>query len=250
MMLKWIRGSGSIEESGMNAHRWFPTLIVLAIVSAACGNSDDEAAVYSPEELGTALLTADDVGSGWIQRDKQVFEIRPDGLGALDPGMWCPAAADVPDQLLTFVAGGGAFVNLQSGESTGGAAGRGFHGVSEQLWSSSDAEAFVDEVAGGFQTCIGETWVLDEEATASVEALAGDDVGDDSTMAVVTYVTPAPDGDYAWRGRTLVARFGATVMMLQELDVQRVDLEPHFTDADWQHIVDTAVGGIDTLTDR
>ena len=77
--------------------------------------------------------------------------------------------------------------------------------------------------------------------TASVAALVGDDVGDDSTMALVTYVTPGPDGDYAWRGRgQLVARFGATVVVLQKLDVQLVDSEPFFTDAEWQRIVDTA----------
>ena len=102
----------------------------------------------------------------------------------------------------------------------------------------------------GFETCTGETWEVDQDATASVAALAGDDVGDDSTAALVTYVTPGPDGDYAWRGRQLVARFGATVVVLQELDVQLVDSEPFFTDADWQRIVDTASERVDALSDN
>jgi len=66
-------------------------------------------------------------------------------------------------------------------------------------------------------------------------------------MALVTYVTPGPDGDYAWRGRQLVVRIGDTVMVLQELDVQLVDSEPFFTDAGWQRIVDTAAERIDAL---
>jgi len=94
---------------------------------------------------------------------------------------------------------------------------------------------------------MGETWEVDDEATASVTALSGDDVGDDSTMALVTYITPGPDGDYAWRGRQLVARFGATVMVLQELDVQLVESEPVFTDTEWQRIVETAADRVEAL---
>jgi hypothetical protein len=145
---------------------------------------------------------------------------------------------------------GVALVELQSGDtaaSTNTESGRSFHGVSEQLWSSSDAEAFVDTATTGFETCTGETWEVDDEATASVTELAGDDVGDDSTTALVTYITPGPDGDYAWRGRQLVARFGATVMVLQELDVQLVESEPAFTDADWQDIVETAADRVEAL---
>lgn len=36
------------------------------------------------------------------------------------------------------------------------------------------------------------------------------------------------------------ADFGATMMMFQELDVQRFDLETHLTDADRQHMVNAA----------
>jgi hypothetical protein len=223
----------------------------LALVTAACGGSDDGAeVVYTPEELGAALLTVDDIGSGWTEEQHVVADTRPEEMPAMDPGMWCPEADDVPDELVSLLADGGAFVELQSSESTrasGNASGRTFHGVSEQLWSGSDAEAFVATAAAGFETCIGETWEIDEDATASVAPLAGDDVGDDSTMALVTYVTP--DGDYAWRGRQLVARFGATVAVLQELDVQLVDSEPFFTDADWQRIVDTASEHVDALGD-
>jgi hypothetical protein len=228
-------------------------MAALALAAAACGGDDDGAdVVYTPEELGAALLTAEDIGSGWTEQEREVVDTRPDGVPAMDPGMWCPEAGGVPDELLSLVADGGAFVELQSSASTratGSAAARNFHGVSEQLWSGSDAEAFVETAAEGFETCTGEAWEVDQDATASVAALAGDDVGDDSTMALVTYVTPGPDGDYAWRGRQLVARFGATVAVLQELDVQLVDSEPFFTDADWQRIVDTASEHVDALGD-
>jgi hypothetical protein len=236
----------------MHSRRWFPMIAVLALAAAACGGDDGDEVVYTPEELGTALLTADDIGTGWTEENRLVTDTRPEGMPVLDPGMWCPAAEAVPGELESLVADGGAFVELVSDESTragGNAAGRNFHGVSQQLWSSADAEAFVETVADGFAVCTGETWEVDEGTTATVAELDSDDVGDDSTTALVTYLTPTPGGDYAWTGRHLVARFGATVMVLQELDVQLVDSDPFFTDDDWQRIVDTAVDRVDDLGD-
>jgi hypothetical protein len=241
------------EEAAMNARRWIPMFAALALVAGACGSDDSAEVVYSPEELGTALLSPDDIGSGWTEDQRLVTDTRPDEFPALDPGMWCPTAADVPDDLLALVPDGVAFVELKAGDPgapPNSESGRSFHGVSEQLWSSSDAEAFVETAAAGFETCTGETWEVDDGTTASVTALPGDDVGDDSTTALVTYVTPAPDGDYAWRGRQLVARFGATVMTLQELDVQLVENEPTFTDTEWQRIVDTAANQVAALSDQ
>lgn len=234
----------------MPTRRFLPVIAVLALVAGACGGNQDSEVVYSPEELGPALLTPDDVGSGWTEDERVVSDTRPAEAPAMDPGMWCPAAADVPDELLALVPDGVAFVQLKSGDTTASQNSepvRSFHGVSEQLWSSSDAGAFVETTAAGIETCMGETWEVDDGTTASVTALTGDDVGDDSTMALVTYITPGPDGDYAWRGRQLVARFGATVMVLQELDVQLVDSEPVFADSDWQRIVDTAADRVDAL---
>jgi hypothetical protein len=236
----------------MHSRRWFPMIAVLALTAGACGGDDDSEVVYTPEELGTALLTADDIGTGWTEENRLVTDTRPEGMPVLDPGMWCPAAEAVPGELESLVADGGAFVELLSDESTragGNAAGRNFHGISQQLWSNADAEAFVETVADGFEVCTGETWEVDEGTTATVAELDTDDVGDDSTTALVTYLTPTPGGDYAWTGRQLVARFGATVMVLQELDVQLVDSDPFFTDDDWQRIVDTAVDRVDDLGD-
>ncbi len=234
----------------MRTRRFVPVIAVLALVAGACGGNDENEVVYSPEELGPALLTPDDIGSGWTEDERVVSDTRPDEAPTMDPGMWCPAAADVPDELLALVPDGVAFVQLKSGDtaaSQNSESGRSFHGVSEQLWSGSDADAFVETAAAGFETCMGETWEVDDGTTASVTALTGDDVGDDSTMALITYITPGPDGDYAWRGRQLVARFGATVMVLQELDVQLVESEPVFTDTEWQRIVETAADRVEAL---
>lgn len=231
----------------MDVRRWLPVAAALALVLGACGSDEQDATVFGSEDLGTALLSATDVGAGFTEADRVVAETRPEGTPMLDPGMWCPAAGNVADDLAGLVGDSGAFVSIQAADVTG----RNFHGVSEQLWSGPDAKVFVDRATTGFEACVGETWDLaDEDGTASVAALAGETVGDDSTMAVVTYVTPGPDGDYAWRGRTLVARVGATVMVIQELDVQLVDVPPRFTDADWQRIVDVAADRIAALADR
>jgi len=234
----------------MNARTWLFVVAALSLVGA-CGGDDKDEVVYSPDELGAALLTAADIGPDWTEQARLVFDTRSETPPAMDPGMWCPKAQDVPDELDALIADGGAFVELRSSESTstGSTSGRSFHGVTAQLWSGTDAESYVDTATTGIETCTGETWKV-EDATASVAALAGDDVGNDSTMALVTYVTPGPDGDYAWRGRQLVARFGATVMLIQELDVQHVDNQPRFTDSDWQRIVDTAAERVEALSDH
>jgi len=222
----------------MTVRRWLMLGALLMVVPLGCGS--DETAV-APADLEAALLTADDLGTGWTQQQHQVFDTRPEGMPTLDPGMWCPQAGPVADDLGGLDAGGGAYVELQSGVS----AARTHHGVSEQLWSSADASAFVAAATSGFEACVGQTWDVDQDATASVDALVGDWVGDESTTALVTYVTPGPDGDYEWRGRTLVARFGSTVMVLQELDVQRAGSEPRMTDDQWHEMVRVAASKVD-----
>ena len=233
------------------ARTWLFVVAALSLVGA-CGGNDADEVVYSPDELDTALLTAADIGTDWTEEARLVFDTRSEGAPpTIDPGMWCPEAQNVPDDLDSLIADGGAFIELQSSESTraGNTSGRSFHGVTEQLWSGTDAESYLDTAAAGIETCTGETWEV-EDGTASVAALAGDDVGNDSTMALVTYVTRGPDGDYAWRGRQLVAQFGATVMLIQELDVQLVDSDPRFTDSDWRRIVDTAAERVEALSDH
>lgn len=229
----------------MNVRRWLSLVASLVLVSGACG--DEKAEVLTPDELGSALLTPGDVGDGFVEDQRMVAEERPEDVAPLDPGMWCDAAGDAADELLTLVGEGVAFIQIRSTD----VAQRNFHGVSEQLWSSPDAAAFVERATVAIEACAGETWIAeDDEATVTAEELAGEDVGDDSTTVMVTYVTPAPDGDYAWRGRTLLARFDDTVMVLQELDVQLVDGEPFFSDADWQRIVNVAVERVEALSDE
>lgn len=226
----------------MNGRRLMLAMAAATLVAGACGGGGD-AVSYSPEDLGAVLLSADDVGSGWSEERRAVFEARPEDMPVFDPGMWCPAAGDVADELVALVDEGGALVEVRAPE----AAGRNFHGVTEQLWSGSDSEALLERATTAFEACIGATWEVDEDATATVASLAVADVGDESTAVLVTYLTPSPDGDYAWRGRTLVARFGATVLVLNELDVQTVESEPRFSDADWRRLVDTAAERIEAL---
>ena len=225
----------------MTVQRWLLIAALLMFVPAGCGSDET---VATPEALDAALLTAADLGAGWTQQQHEVFDARPEGMPALDPGMWCPQAGRVAEDLVGVDVGGGAFVELQSDES----AARSHHGVTEQLWSGPDAAVFVDAAIAGFEACLGQTWDVDQDASASVLALVGGPVGDDSTMALVTYVTPGPDGDYEWRGRTAVARFGATAMVLQELDVQRAGSEPRTTDAEWQQMIEAAASKVEGST--
>ena len=46
----------------------------------------------------------------------------------------------------------------------------------------------------------------------------------------------------------MVARFGSTAMVLQELDVQRAGSEPRMTDTEWQQLVEVAASRMDAST--
>jgi hypothetical protein len=186
------------KEVDMSVRRWLTVVAAVALVFGGCGD-EDEAQVFSADELGSVLLAPDDVGPGFAEDERVVAEERPASTPPLDPGMWCEAAGDAGDRLLTLVGDGVAFVEIVSSETARGS----FHGVSEQLWSApvDDAEAFVDQAAAAIAVCAGESWIVEDgEGTASLATLAGEEVGDDSTMVLMTYVTPGRTATTPGRG--------------------------------------------------
>ena len=62
----------------MRTGRLLPMMAALALVAGACGGNDENEVVYSPEELGSALLTPDDIGTGWTEDERVVTDTRPD----------------------------------------------------------------------------------------------------------------------------------------------------------------------------
>lgn len=227
----------------MHARRWVAGVLTAALAVGACGDDDDADLTYTADALVEVLVREDDLGSGWSEDRRDVFTTRAEGPPSFDPGGWCPDAAEEVEGIEALAGETGAVVELSRERQ-----GRSFHGLSEQLWSNMTTAEYFATVVGALDTCMGATWFLEDEGEVTVGALEGPSVGDESTMALVEVVTPGPDGDYVWRSRVLVARFGTTLMVLDELDVQIEGSAPRFTDADWSDVVDTATEAVERLT--
>jgi hypothetical protein len=222
--------------------RW-TVAIALAVGVSACG--DDEPSAYTTEQLQSVLLTTADLGQGWEDDLPEVDRSQADAMPVFDAGMWCPESAERSAVLETMV-GERAVTTMK----LAGAARHTFHGVTEQAWSSADASQFYEIAAGAITTCYGQEWGVGEEAQASVVELAGPTYADATTHAVVQYVTPSPDGDFAWRARMSLIRDGATILVLSELEVRPVGADPTYTDAQWWALAERTVERLDSWTSR
>lgn len=218
----------------------------LALVAAVAGCGQEAAPTrYTAAQLDTALLAPADLGGDFEVDDRTGGESRPPDTPAIDPGIWCPAAGAMADEMQRLIGAEPVFVQLVSTTVTG----RKFHGVSEEMWAADDAAAVVEAVGRGLADCAGAEWSVDDGGTARLVPLSAGDVGDDMAAALVTYLTEGPDTGYAWRNRIGVVRVGTTVIVLQELDVQPADSSPVLTDEQWREVVSTAVQRVEALAD-
>ena len=159
-----------------------------------------------------------------------------------------PRRSEQVEALEALAAESGAIVELRPE----GLARHDFHGVTGQLWGGADAAEYFATVRTALVKCAGTTWTVEEDegdegGPITLKALEAPSVGHESTAAVAEVLTPGPDGDYLWRSRIFVARFGTTLMILDELDVQIEGTAPHFTDADWADLVTTAATRVEHL---
>ncbi len=224
------------------------TLLVACLVPlAACGGDDDR--VYTPAELGEQLLSTDDMGPGWTESQRDVFDTREPENPSIDPSLWCP---DFPtgtsDQLTTLAGPSGADVELQQGDPT--SADQPTYGLRQQAWSNNDAADYLRELADAVGTCSGKTWTGEGEDTGTEYRLTPIEiatVGDETVAALVTITLSPDDGSsdagapqLVIRQRMAAVRVGSIVMLLQEGDTLSPDEEPSTTDAEFSTLVELA----------
>lgn len=208
---------------------------------AACGGGDADR-TFTPDELESALLTADDLGHGWEETQRLVFTARePENPSVEEALGFCPDATEQVAALAELSSDSGADVELQRTEGSGS-----FHMLRQQAWSDAQVREYLTTFAEAVDLCTGVTWTDpdgNEVTWADLEAPA---VGDEaSTVAAVAIVT-GPEGDMAWRTRLTVARFGEVLMAVSDTIVEPTGTEPWTTEPDWPTIVETAA---EQLTD-
>ncbi len=191
-----------------------------------------------------ALLTAADLGQNWSQQQSEAFTTRASGIPVIDPAQLCPDAADEAKKLQDLAGDSGAIVGLRS-ESAG--TGTSLQ-VSEQAWSNVDVQQFFATAKAAIGKCDGASWTMPDGAKVTFELRAGSTVGDESTSELTTILTSDPvGGDHIWRVSGTVARFGSTLVLISNTDVQPVGTQPQLTDSEWQTIVDKATAKIAAL---
>jgi hypothetical protein len=225
------------------------TCLVPFAALAACG---DEIDVYTPTELGARLLAPADMGPGWTETQRDVFDTREPENPSIDPSLWCPDyPAGKSDQLTTLAGRAGADVELQFGDPQ--AAEQPTYGLRQQAWSNKDSQDYLRELADAVATCNGATWTDSsegssegsEEGTAAeyrLSALSVPTVGDETVAALVTITLSADDGGPTMtiRQRMAAVRAGSIVMVLQEGDTVDAEAEPSTTDAEFATLVEQA----------
>lgn len=230
-------------------------LTASVLVLPACGDDDSSGSTTSstttsvvedgsstPEQMKAALLGVDDAGSKWTAMQSQAFTSRT-GIPTLDPGIWCPAAADSMAGLGALAGSSGAIVGLRGVGLAQGTS----HQITEQVFTGSKAKEFVALVTSGFETCGGTPWTNANGHVVRIDPLVGTVAGDESAAATSTIVTQEAGSDFAYRTRMLVARFGDKVMVLQEVDVQTAGSVPLMMGDEWNSLVAAATSKIDAL---
>lgn len=231
--------------------------IFSVVLLVACGSDDSSgsttttaaSATTNPldgaptaDEMRDALLTSDDLGPGWVTVQTEVFTSRED-IPTLDPGIWCSAATEMADRFGALAGSPGAITGLRaSGLSQGSS-----HQVTEQIFTGSAAEAFVDLVTSAIRVCDGVPWTTTDGGEVQIDVRDVAATGDASITAVSAIATAADGDRYVYRTRMLAARVGTQVMILQEADVQILGSTPLLTDDEWDDVVAAAVAKLAQL---
>lgn len=224
-----------------------PFLLVACLVPlGACGG--DEPDLFTPAELGEQLLSPDDMGPGWTESQRDVFDTREPEHPSIDPSLWCPAfSTGKSDQLTTLAGQAGADVELQLGDPA--SAEQPTYGLRQQAWSNNDAEDYLRELADAVATCNGATWTESGEGGDTGEAaeyrltpLTVPPLGDEAVAALVTItITPADGGEAMMiRQRMAAVRAGSIVMVVQEGDTLSADGDPSTSDDEFATLVELA----------
>ena len=200
--------------------------------------------LFTPDELGGALLTAGDLGPGWTETQRMVFTTRePENPSLEDSLALCPEAQEQADQLGELRSGAGADVEFDH-QRTGT---QGDH-VRQQAWSDANVAAYYQALSDAIETCSGKTWTDPDGNAVTLELLGMPPVGDESVTFTADTTISGPDGKVTWRSSNTVGRFDTVLMSVGEVVVTSPDAEAPISTADWQATADLAAAGFTELT--
>lgn len=201
---------------------------------------------FTPDQLGGALLTADDLGTGWTETQRATFTTRePENPSLEDSLPFCPEAKEPAGQLGDLSSDAGADVEFDHERA-------GTQGdlLRQQAWSDANVAGYYQALSDAIETCSGKTWTDPDGNTVTLELLGMPPVGDESVTFTANTTISGPDGETTWQSSNTVARFDTVLMSVGEVVVTAPDAEAPISTADWQATADLAAAGFTELTAR
>lgn len=216
--------------------------LAVSLLSACTNSSTTE--MPTPKELSDALPAVTDMPEGWKESQRQVFEVREAENPSIDPSIWCAEAQDESSGLVELAGDSGADVEMQT-ESDSGMP----RMMRLQAWANDDAEEYFDGVQASVAACDG-TKVTDEFGVITeTNTIEGRSIGDESISWLQKTVPPIETQEEKLEsiGRTTVARFGSTIMVLQLGDVAMAGTTIAMDEDQWWAIVEIAAKDLKNL---
>lgn len=207
---------GNKEVPVRNLRPSWPVLIVVGLLLASCGGSD-QAAVPTPAQLAEGLLTADDLGGDWV--------LPPDAAPGILPD---EAKAELPTLDLCEEAGAearAAAAGLDWQVGTGFALGEAPEGGFTPSFLELALAGEPDQIATTFTTvrnglaaCIGTQQFIQDGGDFAIEAVPLPGVGDDR-IGLRWRQLDQPEGSDRWDVRLVLIRAGAVIVWINEVEV-------------------------------
>ena len=219
------------------------SVVVCSLVLTGCQRSIEKQ-VVTPAVISEVLPTITDMPGDWDETQRQVFDERGPENPSIDPSVWCPAAADLGDELVVLAGQSGADVEMQANTASGLP-----RMMRLQAWANDDVDEYVDTAAEAVGLCDGATITDPNGTVETFSIIDGREIGDQSVSWEQT-VTPPPSlqGDkFQTVGRTTIARFGSIVMVLQLGDAAWTDDVVPLEEDEWWAIVELVGRRLDTL---
>lgn len=187
-------------------------MLCATVILAGCGDDDTSSDTSTPssgytlQQLSDALLTAEDLGEGWSETQRTMFETREPENPSIDPSLWCNE--DTGASLVDLAGDQGSDVELQLGDPDAVLV------VRQQAWTNASVDAYLTAVENAIAECEGKTWKDVEGNSYTLETTEASSIGDASInwsirIEMVDATQPAT------LALQTVARFGEVIMVLQ-----------------------------------
>jgi hypothetical protein len=211
-------------------------LAVAVVVAGACGDETSTGVSstmstlptprFTPAQLSDGLLTAADLGAGWMETQRDVFTMREPENPSIDPSLWCPGGQG--ESLVVLAGHEGADVELAVSSTP--------YMVRSQAWSNAAVVEYFTTLVGAIAACAGVTWEDEEGNSHTLTPAASPAIGDEAVRWSITIDLVEPEVSY--RAEQMAARFGEVVLVVQ--GGERPDTGPAAAVAAFDTIVELA----------